>query len=204
MEILIAEITGLAASVFIFAISLPQLVKIIKSRSVQGVSATTWSLTLMTYAVWFGYSPRLEAVAVGVNNLLAGVITGVLLGYIFYVKTGSKVKATIFSSVIFLLGASIGYYIPELIVQILLFASAFMRAPQAIESYKNWKHKKSTQVSLTTWVISTAGSAFWVFYGVMIQDALLIIVPGISLLLAAAITLFEYLNFRSKNNKIIN
>lgn len=202
MEILIAEITGLAASVFIFAISVPQLVKIIKSKSVQGVSLTTWGLILITYAIWFGYAPRLEALAVVVNNFLAGIVTAILFGYMLYVQSRNKTKAIAISVILFITGSLIGYYIPELIVQILLIASAFIRAPQMFESYQSWKNQKVTQVSLTTWILSTAGSIFWTFYGIMMKDPILIIVPVIALLLAAFITLFELLNARNNSKNI--
>lgn len=193
-----AEYVGLLASVFVFAISIPQLVKIVKSKSIEGVSVWTWSLILLTYASWLGYAPRLHSVAVGVNNFLAALITSVLLGYIFQVKKMSKMNSVLIVLAIIAAGFVFGYYTPIDILDVVLVVFALIRLPQLIDSYKSWKSRTVTQVSLTTWILSTAGSAFWVVYGVAMMEPILIITPGVSLLLAVGITLFEFYNLKNR------
>lgn len=192
-----ADYVGLLASVFVFAISVPQLIKIIRSNNIEGVSIWTWSLILTTYAIWVGYSPRLESWSVGVNNFLAAGITASLTGYIFYVKSNQKILTTLIIAGMLLGGAALGYFTPTYILDVILIFSALIRLPQAWDSFLSWKHKTTTQVSLMTWLLSTAGSVFWTAYGIAVAKPILIITPGIAFCLALFITIFEYLNLKN-------
>lgn len=64
----------------------------------------------------------------------------------------------------------------------LLTTAAF--APQAI---KAWRTRSTKDVSLAMFALMVTGILLWLVYGILIEDAPLIVANGITLILAGAI-----------------
>lgn len=56
--------------------------------------------------------------------------------------------------------------------------------PQLI---KSWKTKRTTDISLLTYVVLVIGLSLWLFYGILIKDLPLIIANSVTIILSGSV-----------------
>lgn len=70
---------GTAAAVCSVLSFTPQIIKIIRTREVEGVSIRTYLITVTGFALWIAYGVRLAAWPITIANTLALIMSGTVL-----------------------------------------------------------------------------------------------------------------------------
>ncbi len=75
----VTNAVGTAAAVCSVLSFAPQIVKIVRTREVEGVSIRTYLITVTGFALWIAYGVRLAAWPVTIANSLALLMSGAVL-----------------------------------------------------------------------------------------------------------------------------
>ena len=76
---LITNLIGVAAAVFSVGSFVPQIVKMIRTKDVSGVSLRTYAFTVTCFTLWVIYGLRSAAWPIAVSNACALVLSGAVL-----------------------------------------------------------------------------------------------------------------------------
>lgn len=161
------EIIGFVAGFLGLSIAVPQLVRVLKAKTHEGVSISTWIITLSSFAIWAAYSAKYNSVSQLVTNSIAWVLTAVLV-YVLIKQARNTTMALLVIVVSTLVMVSLGYYSNEIVMTIALFLVVFsVRIPQIVSSIDHYKKHKQTTVSKTTYFLTFLSSIGWVTYGAL-------------------------------------
>jgi len=75
----VTDVIGSAAAILSVASFVPQIVKMIQTKDVSGVSLRTYALTVTCFALWIAYGARLGAWPIIVSNAFALTMSAVVL-----------------------------------------------------------------------------------------------------------------------------
>ena len=78
------EIIGFAAAFLTTIAFVPQVLKVFKTKSVDGLSLTTYLLYVSGLALWFIHGINLESLSMIVGNFISVILTLIILFFIFY------------------------------------------------------------------------------------------------------------------------
>lgn len=159
------EILGFISGFIGLSVSIPQIVKIIKSRSSSGVNLTMWVFMMISYASWFSYGLRVNSTSQIFTNILALSLSAILVLLIAYRKNFSKLFASIMILSLIILPIMLITILPYNIMSFILIAFGFTRIFQIRESFINFKNNARTSVSLTTHYMIMLASIGWTIYG---------------------------------------
>ncbi len=76
---LITNLIGVAAAIFSVGSFVPQIVKMIQTKDVSGVSLRTYAFTVTCFTLWVIYGLRLQAWPIAASNASALVLSGAVL-----------------------------------------------------------------------------------------------------------------------------
>ena len=76
---LITNLIGVAAAVFSVGSFVPQIVKMIRTKDVSGVSLRTYAFTVTCFTLWVIYGLRSAAWPIAVSNACALMLSGAVL-----------------------------------------------------------------------------------------------------------------------------
>ncbi len=76
---LITAAVGTAAAALSITSFLPQIVKMLKTRDVSGVSLRTYAITVSCFVLWVIYGVRIGAWPIAVSNAVALLMSGTVL-----------------------------------------------------------------------------------------------------------------------------
>lgn len=186
----LVEAWGILGGGLGFLISIPQLVRVIKTKSQVGVSLSTWLFITMSTFGWTAYGVRFNTFSQIVTNGIAAVLA-VLLSFILL-----RFRFSILSSAAVLAGIAIPTtlivsYAPILIMNICIYVALWSRIPQTLESYRSMKQGLSTSVSISTYVLSAASSVAWIVYGAMMNLDTVIYFSAVILFFSVLVAAFE-------------
>ena len=161
------EILGFVAGTLGLSIAVPQLLRILKAKTHEGVSILTWVIALSNFAIWASYSAKYNSISQLVTNSIAWVLTAILV-YVLIKQARNTTTAlfVIITSALVMVG--LGYYSNEIVMTVALFLIVFsVRIPQILSSINHYKKHKQTTVSKTTYLLTVFSSVGWVTYGVL-------------------------------------
>lgn len=188
------EILGFISGFIGLSVSIPQIVKIIKSKSSSGVNLTMWVFMMVSYSSWFAYGLRVNSTSQIFTNILALSLASILVFLIAYRKNFSKLLSAIMILSLVVLSAVLITLLPYNIMSFILIAFGFTRIFQIRESFINFKNKVRTSVSLATHYMIILASVGWTIYG-LVAGLWVNVVSSIMLILfSLAIVLFESAN----------
>lgn len=163
----IYETIGIISGVLGLSIAIPQLWRIMRTKTYQGVSISTWLITLASFTLWFAYAVRFnspsQAIANGIALTLTTILTHMLL------KQHLKILPTILTMIVLVTACYlIGYYTNETIMTIILLTIVITsRIPQIIASRNNYITQTPTAVSKMTYTLTILSSVGWITYGIL-------------------------------------
>lgn len=192
------EILGFISGFIGLSVSIPQIVKIIKSKSSSGVNLTMWVFMMVSYSSWFAYGLRVNSTSQIFTNILALSLASILVFLIAYRKNFSKLLSAIMILSLIVLSAVLITLLPYNIMSFILIAFGFTRIFQIRESFINFKHKVRTSVSLTTHYMIMLASVGWTIYGLVAGLWVNVISSIMLILFSLAIVLFESANKANK------
>lgn len=198
MELLTAAI-GTVAGILTVAFGIPQAIRILKSRSTEGVSPAAWWLTYILCLTWLAYGLQINDWVLILSNAASLLAPGVIL----ISSRPREVTFTVFKIV----GVTVGGLIicmgvPQAIAGFIAAALlSTTRIPQVVASFNAMKAHRVTVVSSMTWTISLTFSALWVIYGVLNNDWAQIVGNVIATALSLLVLTFEIVSARRITGK---
>lgn len=80
-----AEVFGICGGVLVCVVQLPQVIKTVRSCNVQGLSLTSYILSLFAAMCWVVYGALLPSAIVVVSNVVSACCTCFIIGVMAYV-----------------------------------------------------------------------------------------------------------------------
>jgi uncharacterized protein with PQ loop repeat len=151
------------------AMVVPQIVRIVRHPSLQGVSPISWALTVFGCLLWFTYGLRSRALPQIPGNVL--LICGAIAVVLLVNSPASRARR----AVLLALGAGLlevtAWVLPPEGVGYLAFAVGTVSTwPQLYDSVGNWRAHINSGVSLSTWALRIASQVCWFGYAVGTSD----------------------------------
>jgi uncharacterized protein with PQ loop repeat len=159
------EILGFISGFIGLSVSVPQILKIIKSKSSAGVNLTMWVFMMVSYASWFSYGLRVNSTSQIFTNILALSLSAILVFLIAYRKNFSKLLAATMILSLTVASTALIAILPYSVMSIILIGFGVTRIFQIRESFFNFKNTVKTSVSLTTHYMIILASIGWTIYG---------------------------------------
>lgn len=157
---------GWIASGVVLSMFVPQLVRMVASRSSQGVSAATWALNCVVSLAWLAYSLRHDITqGIVVNVVIAAGVFAVLA--VTFAETGPW-RARTAAAGAALAGAGAVFYVAPLgvLAVVCLCVSLVADLPQLVASVRTWRSGTPGAVSLATWALACVSAVLWITFGV--------------------------------------
>jgi MtN3 and saliva related transmembrane protein len=76
------DILGYVATAIVSITQLPQLMKTVRTRDVEGLSAPTYALIVLGSALYIPYALAIHSVPILITNAWIVLVAGTILGYI--------------------------------------------------------------------------------------------------------------------------
>lgn len=185
------ETIGFTAGAFGLSIAIPQLIKILKAKTYEGISITTWLITIASFTTWTAYSLRYHSLSQATTNLIAWLLTLPLIYILLRQKQNTPATITIITAITAFM-TWVGYYSPEWLMTITLFTIVTtLQIPQIINSVKHYRNQQQTSVSKTTYTFIIISSTGWITYGYLTGLWQNIISSSISLIASLTILIIE-------------
>ncbi len=181
------ELIGLLAGCVGMVQAIPQVRQIRSLGHGRGVNLTSWVLTLVVQASWLGYGTRIDSPAVLITNAAGGVLAAAVVIALVHnpkIWAGALLLAA-------LAVASIVQLVPAGPLSIYLVTLTAARAPQALESYRNFRHARATAVSLTSLYFMATSLVLWEVFALMEHRGLMLVTTSLALALTVAIAGLE-------------
>ena len=161
-----------AGSVLMTSMSLPQIARIIRDRSADGVSLLTWLIFALSGASWFAYGLILQAPGIIVGNVPFIITTVPVVVLLLRRQRGWSWPAAVAAPV---LGVTVA------VVSLLQLPSAvsggigvacglLTTVPQLLESLRRRREGQPSEVAMGTLVLLLAGQCLWLSYGIFRPD----------------------------------
>lgn len=164
---ILAEIIGLISGLMGLSVALPQLFKILKSKTHDGVSILAWIISLGNFTTWVTYGVRYNSFSQIVTNITATIFTAILV-YVLISQKHSRPYAAAATTLVIFSFLFFGFMVPPLVLSMALFTMVLaVRVPQIISSYISFANGKETMVSKLTYALMVSSSVGWIAYGVM-------------------------------------
>lgn len=185
-----AVAAGYVGSVLGVVMVVPQIARVARHPSLPGVSALSWSLTTISCLGWMTYGIRTRALPQIPGNvlLIVGAVSVVLL---IDAGTARGRRATLLAGacaaqlvMVWMIPASdVGYYASLI--------GLFSSLPQLYDSFGNWRARRDSSVSVSTWILRIASQICWLLYAIGTVEVPVGIAAGVALSTAIALVTLE-------------
>lgn len=194
----IVEGIGLLGGAFGLFISVPQIVRIIRTKSHVGVSLSSWLIYFLSMSSWSAFGFRYHSPSQIISNTIALSFTGLLSWMLLSENFSTKIKFSKSAALALLLALGAACFVvvtfsPEPVVNVFLILFLYSRVPQVIESYKSFRQGRKTVVSMPTYALSALSAFTWIVYGILTGLTMIIVASSIVLGLSLLVFIFETL-----------
>jgi uncharacterized protein with PQ loop repeat len=173
-----------------FLISIPQLIRVIKTKSHTGVSLSTWMFITMSTFGWTAYGYRFHSFSQITTNtvaaILAVILTFILLRFRFTAVAAIGILATVAVPTYLVVS-----YAPILVMNVCLYIALWSRVPQTWTSFQSMRAGSATVVSISTYVLSAISSFLWVIYGTLAGLDTVVYFSIVIIIFSVLVTIFE-------------
>lgn len=192
------ETLGFISGTLGLSIAIPQLARVLIAKQHTGVSTATWVINLINFSIWTGYSIRYNSLSQAVTNIIAAVLTAILV-FVLIKQSKNILVATSLVILFPIVSIIAGLYTTEIIMTILLFGVIFAtRTPQIIASIKTLQTGRETIVSKTTYLLSSLATLGWIYYGILTGLWWNIVASTIGFILSMIILIIELVALRKR------
>jgi uncharacterized protein with PQ loop repeat len=182
-----------AGSLLMTSMSLPQIARIVRDRSAEGVSLATWTIFALSGASWFSYGLLLQAPGIIVGNVpfLATTLPVVML--LLRRQRDWPWPAAIVAPVA---GAATTVLLllqmPSAVPGAIGVACGLLTTvPQLLESLQRRKEGLSSEVSLATLGLLLAGQCLWLSYGIFRPDLPILLTNVVAVTVTVSLLVVE-------------
>jgi uncharacterized protein with PQ loop repeat len=161
-----------AGSVLMTSMSLPQIARIIRDRSADGVSLLTWLIFALSGASWFAYGLILQAPGIIVGNVPFIITTVPVVVLLLRRQRGWAWAPAVAAPVIGVAAAVVVLLqLPSAVSGGIGVACGLLTTvPQLLESLRRRSSGQRSEVAMGTLVLLLAGQCLWLSYGIFRPD----------------------------------
>ena len=161
-----------AGSVLMTSMSLPQIARIIRDRSADGVSLLTWLIFALSGASWFAYGLILQAPGIIVGNVPFIITTVPVVVLLLRRQRGWSWPAAAAAPVLGVTAAVVALLqLPSAVSGGIGVACGLLTTvPQLLESLRRRREGQPSEVAMGTLVLLLAGQCLWLSYGIFRPD----------------------------------
>lgn len=195
----IAEGFGYLGSILGVAMVIPQLVRTYRNRTLPGVSAMSWSLTALSCLTWLLYGVRTAELPQIPGNVL--LVTGAVLVVLAVPSRASQASrgAALVAGAALLTAAA--FVLPPAAVGLVGLAIGLVSGiPQLVVSLS--RRATDSAVSLLAWALRIACQSCWLFYAIVIGDAVVTLSASFLLTNAALVLAAELMPRRTSGARV--
>jgi uncharacterized protein with PQ loop repeat len=189
--VLLASTAAYTAAVLGCFIAIPQIALLVRTRETVGLSVRSWEIGSLSATAWFAYGVRVDQPAQVLANSCA--LIGGLLVLWLALERGARRRRELrgFALVAGLVAvAVVTAPLPWLTVP-LAATGIVSRIPQLRATASTWWNRRSSAVSVATWVMTVVVALLWLVDGLIIGDAAIAGSAGLSAASAGLILVAE-------------
>ena len=184
------EWLGFAGGVLGLSMSIPQIIRVISTKSYVGVSTSTWLIFTTMAAGWFAYGFNVDSISQIITNFISagatGVLSVILLRQWMRAPLGALIVVCLWVGAFLLVRFS-----SPLVGAIFLAVGLGSRVPQLVESFVSMRRGRDTAVSRTAFALMTTSSTIWIFYGALADQVTVFWFSIITVSMSGLIIAFE-------------
>jgi uncharacterized protein with PQ loop repeat len=182
-----------AGALLLTSMSLPQIVRIVRDRSAEGVSLVTWLIFALSGASWLAYGLHLQAPGVIAGNVpfLATTLPVVMVllrwqrGWTWALAATVPVLAAALVLLLLL-------QLPSAVAGALGVACGLLTTvPQLLESLRQRRAGLPSEVSLATLGLLLAGQCLWLSYGIFRPDLPILLTNTVAVIVTMTLLVVE-------------
>ena len=188
------ELFGYAGAVLMTLMSLPQIARIVRDRSADGVSLLTWCIFAASGVSWLSYGLLLQAPAIIAGNITFTATTLPVVMLLLSRQRGwSWPWAVAVPAVVALVAVVALTSLPAAIAGALgVLGGLLTTLPQLIESVQRKRAGQPSEVSKATLCLLLAGQALWLSYGLARPDLPMILTNVVAATVTTCLIAVEF------------
>jgi uncharacterized protein with PQ loop repeat len=184
------EWLGFIGGLLGLSISIPQIFRVISTRSYVGVSTSTWLIFTTMAAGWFAYGFNVDSISQIITNFISASATGVL-SVLLLRQWMNPVFGGLLVLALWAGGFSLVRFSSPLIGAIFLGIGLGSRIPQLVESIVSMRQARTSAVSRLTYTLMLVSSTCWIFYGAIADQVTVFWFSMVTVAMSALIIIFE-------------
>lgn len=168
--------TGICATILGVVMTTPQALRVWRRRSTEGISLPMWLLMALSTSAWAGYGLATGNHILAASNIV--VVLQILVLLCLTMVLSDRIRLhPIPGGITMALGCSvsscIGFYAPPAVIVCLLMAPPVIRLGQVHASWRTVRTRGKSEVSISSWSLSSVQAALWTVNGALVDDLLL-------------------------------
>ncbi len=182
-----------AGSVLMTSMSLPQIARIVRDRSADGVSLLTWLIFALSGASWFAYGLILQAPGIIVGNVpfIATTLPVVML-LLRRQRNWSWPWAVVAPVAGVVAAVAILLQLPSAVSGGIGVACGLLTTvPQLLESLRRRREGLASEVAMGTLVLLLAGQCLWLSYGIFRPDVPILLTNVVAVTVTVCLLVVE-------------
>lgn len=181
------EVIGFVAGCIGMLQAVPQVRRLRTLGHGRGVSLMAWVLTFTVNVSWLGYGIRTASPAVIFTNVTGGALAAAVV-----LSLVERFSRWVFALPLLAFTIIAGVQrMPAGMVSTCLVALTVSRAPQVLQSYRNYVNAHATAVSLRSLYIMSASLLLWDVFAVVEHRGVMLITTNVALALTLVIATLE-------------
>ncbi|GAB3684539.1 PQ-loop domain-containing transporter [Angustibacter aerolatus] len=187
---LLGQVLAYSAAVLGCFIAVPQVVRLVRTRAVEGISARSWQVATASNACWLAYGLRSDQPAQVLANVFGGA-GGLLI--LWLVLSGPQRLRNLppYAAVLAATAAAVLVAPSAWITLPLALTGLASRIPQMVVTWRTWRHDLPSGVSVATWALTVVVTLLWTASGVLAHDVAVIGSAGAACVTAALVLVAE-------------
>lgn len=173
----VAAVVGVCATVVFLCELVPQPIRLLRTRSVSGLSALGTGVYFVTELGWVAYGLTEGLVVVIITAVVAVVLSGLQLAMLWRHRSPRDVWWMLGWAVALSVSLAAG-----MIGAMLVVGLAVGLGPQA---WAAWRAPVAHGVSVWRWVLSATSGALWLTYGVLVGSPPLVATGAVAIVCAS-------------------
>jgi len=189
--VLLASAAAYTAAVVGCFIAIPQIALLARTRDARGLSVRSWQIGSLSAAAWLAYGVRVDQPAQVLANSCA--LVGGLLVLWLALEPGAQRRNELrgFTVVAAIVAVAVVTVPLPWLTGPLAATGIISRIPQIRTTASTWWNRRSSGVSVATWVVTVVVAALWLVDGVLIGDVAIAGSAALSVASAGFILLAE-------------
>lgn len=182
-----------AGSVLMTSMSLPQIARIIRDRSADGVSLLTWLIFALSGSSWFAYGLILQAPGIIVGNVPFIITTVPVVVLLLRRQRNWAWTAAVAAPVVGVTAAVLVLLqLPSTVSGGIGVACGLLTTvPQLLESLRRRRDGQPSEVAMGTLALLLAGQCLWLSYGIFRPDVPIMLTNIVAVTVTVCLVIVE-------------